>query len=99
MERIFGEGDLVQQGRPVLRAGYQLAVYREWSDRDGELSPGAFVVDGHVMAPPEALHPWLFTADPLTLHLADGRLLDLYIVSDDGAVSGAGEQGPRENET
>jgi hypothetical protein len=96
VERLFGEGDLVRGGRPVLRAGYQLAVYREWQDRDGALTPGAFVVDGHVMAAPDALGPLLFSTDPLTLHLEDGRQLDLFVVSEDGAVSGADAEGPRQ---
>lgn len=96
VERIFGEGELRRGGDTALPAGYQLAIYREWQDRDGTLTPGGFVVEGHVIAAADDLRPWLFTPEPLTLRLDDGRVIDVYVVGEDGAVSGADDAGPRE---
>jgi hypothetical protein len=99
VERLFGEGELVRQDGRVLPTGYQLVVYRDWQDAGGTLTPRAFVVEGHVMAPPQELTPLLFTNDPLTLKLADGRFVRVFVVSEDGAVSGADDRGPTEHET
>jgi hypothetical protein len=97
VERLFGEGELTG-GADALRAGYQLAVYRNWEDKGGALTAGDFVVEGHVMAPPDALRPLLFTAEPLTLSLEDGRTLRVYVVSEEGAVSGADGAGLKEKD-
>jgi hypothetical protein len=98
VERLFGEGELTGPAPSGLRTGYQLAVYRNWEDRNGALTPGDFVVEGHVMAPPDALRPLLFTAEPLTLTLEDGRRLRVYVVSEEGAVSGADGSGLQEKD-
>jgi hypothetical protein len=90
VERVFGEGKLeTPAGAADLRAGYQLAVYRDWQDKDGALTAGDFVIEGHVLASPDELRPLLFTADPLLLRLDDGRRVRVYVVSEEGAVSGA----------
>lgn len=89
VERVFGEGELAAASGPGLKAGYQLAVYRDWQSRDGELTAGDFVVEGHLLASPDALRPMLFTSEPLTLRLDDGRRVRVYVVSEEGAVSSA----------
>ena len=61
VERVFGEGELQGQTNGPLKAGYQLAVYRDWRDQDGTLTAGDFVVEGHVLASPDELRPLLFT--------------------------------------
>jgi hypothetical protein len=96
VERVFGEGKLQRADGTSLSAGYQLVVYRDWQDTGGSLTPHGFMVEGHVMALPEDLRPLLFTPDPLTLQLDDGRAVRLYVVNEDGAVSGADDKGPQE---
>jgi hypothetical protein len=95
VERLFGEGVLQGADGP-LKTGYQLVVYRDWRDQDGTLTAGDFVVEGHVMAPPDELRPLMFSADPPTLRLDDGRELRVHVVSEEGAVSGADKTGPQE---
>ncbi|HEY8551183.1 MAG TPA: hypothetical protein VIL35_14595 [Vicinamibacterales bacterium] len=96
VERMFGEGQLWHEGIHVLDAGYQMSLYREWRDEAGTLTPGGFVIDGHVMAPPEALSSLLFTTTPLTLRLEDGRQAQIYIVSEDGSIASADDRGVEE---
>jgi hypothetical protein len=96
VERIFGEGELQRHDATALPVGYQLAVYRDWHDAAGTLAPGGFVVEGHVMASLDDLRPLVFTAEPLVLRLEDGRFLDVYVVSEEGAVNSADDKGPQE---
>lgn len=98
VERLFGEGTLSGAAQDDLRAGYQLAIYRNWEDRSGALTPGDFIIEGHVLAPPDDLRPRLFTAEPLTLTLEDGRCTQVYVVSEEGAVSGADGSGLQEKD-
>src|SRR5262245_9334889 len=92
-ERVMGEGDLYREGTKVLRTGYELSKYQELAVRGGELSPAGEVVEGHLLAPSDALTPLLGTASPLTLHLDDGRHFDLYVVNPDGVVTSADQRG------
>jgi hypothetical protein len=94
---VFGEGALEAPAGRALPATYQLSVYRQWHERDGALTPGDFVIEGHVVAPPEDLRSVLFTETPLTLRLEDGRRVRLFVVSEDGAVAGADALGLEEN--
>ena len=96
VERCFGNGVLVSADGRRTDAGYQLALYREWTAQDDALVAGGFVVDGLVMAPPHELSGLLFTPTPLTLELEDGRRVAIFIVSDEGAVSGADHRGIEE---
>lgn len=93
VERVLGEGELHRDGTAVLRAGYELALYRHWAHEGGQLTPGHFEVEGFVMAPPESLDALLGTASPLTLHLDDGRRFDCYVLNHEGAVTPADERG------
>jgi hypothetical protein len=98
VERLYGEGQIVREGTPVLDAGYQITVYQEWQDTGGSLTAGGFVIEGHVMAGPEQLAGLLFTARPLTFRFEDGREADIYVVSEDGAVASADDRGLREKQ-
>jgi hypothetical protein len=93
VERVMGEGDLHRGGERVLRAGYELARYQQYDVAGGALTPRGEVVEGHLHAPPDALEPLLGTSAHLTLHLDDGRRLDLYVLNVDGAITGADERG------
>ena len=96
VERLFGEGTLTGGEHDALRAGYQLAVYRHWEDTGGALTAGDYVIEGHLLASPDDLRPRLFTPEPLTLTLDDGRQTRVYVVSEEGAVSGADGAGLEE---
>lgn len=94
IERVLGEGDLYREGTRVLRAGYELALYQHWTPAaEGRLVPGHYEVEGHLLATTEALDALLGTTSPLTLHLDDGRRVDLFVVNTDGAVTPADERG------
>lgn len=93
VERLYGEGQIWRDGVHVMDTGYQMTVYREWRDVAGTLTAEGFVIDGHVMAGPDALSGLLFTPQPLTFRFEDGRQAAIYVVSEDGAVSSADEQG------
>lgn len=93
VERVMGEGDLMRAGALVVRAGYEITLYRQWDAQDGHLVPGAYEVEGLLVASPQALELALGTAAPLTLHLDDGRHCDLYMVNTEGVVTGADGRG------
>lgn len=93
VERIMGEGPVERNGRELFRAGYELTVYRDWTSRDGTLSPGHFEIEGHLMASAEQLEGALGVESPLTLHLDDGRRFDLYVVNTEGTVTSADKRG------
>lgn len=92
VERIMGEGYVTQGVARLADAGYALDVYREWEPAGDEVVPGAFVVEGHLLAAPDVLAELLGRAE-LVLHLDDTRTLAFHLVSHDGAISGADEHG------
>lgn len=93
VERTLGEGVVHRDGSPRARVGYELTLYRKWVDEGGTLVPRHFEVEGHFMAAPGTLDPLMGTASPLTVHLDDGRRVDLYLVNADGVVTSADERG------
>jgi hypothetical protein len=93
VERVLGEGDLVRDGQTLLRAGYEIALYRQWSDEQGTLVPGAYEVEGYLLAAPSDLERALGITSPATLHLDDGRRVDLYVLNPEGAVTAADGRG------
>ncbi len=89
VQRLFGEGsltDAAEAGAPVFVVGYEVDVYRDWIVAAGTLTPGEWVVEGHVLAPPETLAALAASGRPLSLALDDGRHLDVFVVSEDGRV-------------
>jgi hypothetical protein len=93
VERVLGEGDVHRSGACVARTGYELSLYRQWVDKDGQLEPRHFEVEGHLIAPPDVLEPLLGTSAPLTLHLDAQRAVDVYLLNSDGAVTSADDRG------
>jgi hypothetical protein len=93
VERVLGEGDVVRDGQALMRAGYELTVYREWTPRASGLVPGAYSVEGHLLAPVADLERALGITSPATLHLDDGRRFDFYVVNTEGTVTSADERG------
>ncbi len=93
VERVLGEGDILQHGAAVLKVGYELTLYREWTPTGAELVAGPFQVEGHLLASPEALDPLLGVANVLTLALDDGRAVDVFIVNAEGLITSADERG------
>jgi len=93
VERVMGEGNLLRAGLVVLRAGYEITLYRHWEMQDGALQPGAYDVEGFLVADPTSLEPALGVATPLTLHLDDGRRCDVYVVNTDGVITSADRRG------
>lgn len=93
VERVLGEGEIYRQGERLLKAGYELALYQDWSPQDGRLVAGHYEVDGHLLAAPDALDSLLGTHAPLTLHLDDGRRFDCYLLNHEGAVTPADGRG------
>jgi hypothetical protein len=92
-ERVMGEGDVFRAGDRVVRAGYELARYQQFTVDGSELIPRGEVVEGHLLAAPDLLPTLMGTAAPLTVHLDDGRRVDLYVVNEDGMVTSADERG------
>ncbi|MPY89761.1 MAG: hypothetical protein GEU99_17795 [Luteitalea sp.] len=86
VERLFGDGEISEQGVLLARAGYMLAVYRDWQQAADELIPGEYVIEGHLMADPETLARLVAPLTPRELLLDDGRRLLILIVSADGAI-------------
>jgi hypothetical protein len=86
VERLFGEGEICEQGVLLARASYMLAVYRDWHQQDDDLVAGDYVIEGHLMADPETLARLVAPITPRELLLDDGRRLPILIVSADGAI-------------
>ena len=87
VDRVFGEGHL--HGGPSegpLAVGYELEVYRDWASQDGQLVPGEWVIEGHLLAAPDALEPLAGRSTPFALHLDDGRRLELFVLDPHGRI-------------
>lgn len=93
VERVLGEGEVYRDGRFLLRAGYELTVYRHWNDAEGTLVAGDYEVEGYLIASADLLQAALGTASPATLHLDDGRKFDLYVLNAGGTITGADGRG------
>ncbi len=88
MERLFGEGHLHDTKTPdaPLPVAYELDVYRDWDVAGLELTPGAWVIEGHLLATPEALAPLAGRSDPFLLRMHDGRQLEVFAVDGEGRI-------------
>jgi hypothetical protein len=88
VERFFGEGQLhdpLAPGAP-LAVGYELEVYRDWQVRAGDWIAGEWVIEGHVLAAPDALERLAGRGDTFALHMHDGRRLDVFVLDGAGRV-------------
>jgi hypothetical protein len=88
VERLFGEGRLHDPRTPAspTAVAYELDVYRDWHVDGAELQPGDWVIEGHVLAPPDVLTAWRGRGDSFSLHMDDGRQLQVFILDGEGRV-------------
>ena len=91
VEQSAGDGDVFSGTVPVGRVHYHLAVYQHFPDDEGESVPANVEVEGRVTAieglDVEECHR---SGVELTLHLVDGRRLDLLIMNDEGGIRSTG---------
>lgn len=88
VERLFGEGRLHDRRTPdrPLTVAYELDVYRDWLVEGSEMTPGEWVIEGHLLAAPEALAALAGRGDPFDLHLDDGRRLEVFTLDGSGRI-------------
>jgi hypothetical protein len=91
IEQPIGEGDVLEGGTHVGRVQYHLSVYQHFSEVEGEPVPAAIVVEGRI-EPRNDFDRSRFSHGraELTLHLADGRLLDFLIVDEGSSIRSTG---------
>lgn len=91
VEQPADEGDVFGGAARIGRVHYHLSVYQQFSEAEGGPAPAHFEVEGRI-TPVDAvdltaLHE---RAAELTLHLADGRLLDFWLASETGTIRSTG---------
>lgn len=88
VERLFGEGQLRDPHVPgaALAVAYELEVYRDWQVRGGDWIPGEWVIEGHLLAAPDALESLAGRGDTFALHMDDGRRLDVFVLDAAGRL-------------
>ena len=88
VERLFGEGRLQDRQAPQtpLVAAYELDVYRDWEMHGPTMTPGEWVIEGHLLAAPEALAALAGRPGPFTLRMDDGRSLEVFVTDGTGRV-------------
>ncbi len=88
MERLFGEGSLHDRRAPgtPIAVAYELEVYRDWDVAGLELTPGAWVIEGHLLAAPDTLTSLAGRGDSFGLRMDDGRQLDVFVLDGDGRI-------------
>ena len=89
IEQPVGEGDVLDGDTPVGRVHYHLAVYRHYSDNEGESVPLQFEIEGRISATDTLSLVDLDASEALTLCLADGRRLDFHLLND-GSIRSTG---------
>jgi hypothetical protein len=91
VEQPADDGDVFEGPVHVGRVHYHLAVYQHFSEEEHESVPANLEVEGRITAldglDVAELHG---KGSELTLHLADGRLLDLLILNEDGTIHSTG---------
>jgi hypothetical protein len=88
VERLFGEGQLHDPKAPdrPLPAAYEIDVYRDWQMQEGTLTPGEWVIEGHLLAPPDALAALEGRGDIFTLDMDDARRLQIFVLDGAGRI-------------
>lgn len=91
VEQPADEGDVFAGVARIGRVHYHLSVYQSFPEAEGELVPANLEVEGRITPLDSvdltALHQ---QAAELTLHLADGRLLDFSIANEQGTIRSTG---------
>lgn len=87
IEQPVGDGEVLEGQTYLGRVHYHLSIYRHFSDVEAEPVPPHLEVEGHITPLDHldiaALHQW---RAELTLHLADGRVLDFRVADEEGAI-------------
>ena len=88
VERLIGEGHLHDPKAPgaPLPTAYELDVYRDWQVEAGVMVAGEWVIEGHLLAPPDALAALAGRAGTFTLHMDDGRRLEVFVLDGEGRL-------------
>lgn len=88
VERLIGEGRLqhLQTPSAPLATAYELEVYRDWQVEGDTMTPGEWVIEGHLLARPDALAALAGRAGTFMLHMDDGRHLEVLVTDDTGRV-------------
>ena len=87
VEQPVDDGEVFDGFSRLGRVHYHLAVYQRFSEAEDESVPANFEVEGRITALDGLDLPRLHQrASELTLHLADGRLLDFVIATEEGTI-------------
>jgi hypothetical protein len=91
VEQPADEGEVFGGAARIARVHYHLSVYQHFSEAEGEFVSAHFEVEGRITPlgtmDMTSLHQ---QAAELTLHLADGRLLDFSIANERGTIRSTG---------
>ena len=91
VEQPVDDGEVFDGVSRLGRVHYHLAVYQHFSEADNESVPANLEVEGRITALDDLdvshLHQ---RASELTLHLADGRLLDFVTGTVEGTIRSTG---------
>ena len=91
VEQPVDEGDVFGGAARIARVHYHLSVYQQFSEADGALVTAHVEVEGRI-TPLDTMDLTTLhqQAAELTLHLADGRLLDFSIANERGTIRSTG---------
>lgn len=91
IEQTADEGDVFEGPAHLGRVHYHLAVYQYFSDAANEPVPANLEVEGRITTLDALDIVELHRRESeLTLHLADGRLLDFLIANQEGTIHSTG---------
>lgn len=87
VERLFGEGHLHDaKAATPLAVAYELDVYRDWLVQEATMTPGEWVIEGHVMAAEGVLAALAGRGDVFRLAMDDGRHLEVFVLDGLGRI-------------
>jgi hypothetical protein len=93
IEQLDGVGDVFEgkSETPSARVTYHLTVWQEWTEISrGRRLPGPIDTTGRLDIEPLQADAWMRKGTPITVHLADGRWIDLIVTNSSGDVTAAG---------
>jgi hypothetical protein len=88
VERLIGEGQLDDPDAPgaPLPTAYELDVYRDWTVDAGTMIAGEWVIEGHLLASPDALAALAGRGNAFVLRMDDGRRLEVFVIDGEGRL-------------
>ena len=88
VERLIGEGHFDDPSAPEtsLSTAYELDVYRDWTVEGGTMVAGEWVIEGHLLAPPDSLAALAGRGGTFTLRMDDGRRLEVFVLDGEGRL-------------